>query len=182
MEDDDLRAGLRSGDLDRAFRALRERHGAAIYRVCLGVLHDPAAAEDAMQDTFIKAYDERARLAAAGSIQGYILKMARNTALDAQRRTSRRARIGFGPPPDPTAAVTSERAGEPEPAELTALTECLDELDSTTRTALDLWREGVPWPDIATTVDLPADAIRMRVKRALATLRRCIEKKKVGRT
>lgn len=186
VEDDDIRDGLRAGDLERAFRTLRERYGRAVYRGCLFVLRDPVAAEDAQQETFVKAFKKRQQLAEAESLVGYLMQMAKHTAIDVQRRDARRRRIDRernGGEPAAVVAVGDGGEADADPAEAQALRECLDELDPTTRQGVVMWHyDELPWQVIAEAVDLPIDTIRMRVTRALAGLRRCIEKKKVGRS
>ena len=90
MDDDDIREGLRAGDLDRAFRLLAERYRGLVFRVCYAVLPNRAIAEEAMQETFAKAFRKRRRLASADSVKAYLLRIARNTALDVQRKARRR--------------------------------------------------------------------------------------------
>jgi DNA-directed RNA polymerase specialized sigma24 family protein len=61
----------RSGEV-RAFQCLFERHARAAYAVCLRLLGDPALAEDAVQEAFLKAhrrldqYDGRAAFSVPG--------------------------------------------------------------------------------------------------------------------
>src|SRR5688572_19299473 len=53
--DERLIRAAQGGNLD-AFNDLVTRHERAVYSVCLRLLRDQAAAEDAAQDTFIRAW------------------------------------------------------------------------------------------------------------------------------
>lgn len=66
---------------------LMERYGDSIKRLCCVYLHDLSAAEDAAQDTFIKAYDHIDQLL-CGEIQNekaWLSRIAVNTCKDALR-------------------------------------------------------------------------------------------------
>jgi RNA polymerase sigma-70 factor (ECF subfamily) len=82
-----LRAAQR-GEL-ASFNALVARHERAVYGVCLRVLRDLPAAEDATQDTFLKAWT------AVGSFRGglvrpWLLRIATNRCYDLLRARGRR--------------------------------------------------------------------------------------------
>lgn len=178
VEDADLRRGLAEGDLNPAFRRLREQYGRSIYGVCMQVLRDPALAEEAMQDTFARAYRKRSKLAAADSLSAYLLKMARNIAIDHHRTRARRATIDRAQRHE--APAPAEGPTAIEPAVRDALADCLDGLEPTTRLAVIMHhRDDQPWQEIAAIVDLPLDTIRMRAKRALAALVDCLTGKGV---
>lgn len=176
--DDDIRDGLLAGDLDPAFRILRERYGNSIYRVCYSILRQDDLADDAMQEAFTKMYRKRRRLAGATSIKAYAAQVAKNTALDMLRIAKRRRSLDrehHGDEPETAVSIESPNL---EHAETAALQECLDEIDPPTRQALILFhRDEVPWQDVAATVGVPADTIRMRVTRVLKALKACLERK-----
>lgn len=178
-DDDDIREGLRAGDLDCAFRTLRERHGKGIYRVCYSMLQHRDLADDAMQEAFAKMYRKRRRLAGADSIKAYVLQIAKNTARDMLRKAGRRRTLDLEHQGgEPEVAVTPGLSPSVEPAESAALQECLAAIDPATREALFLLhRDEMPWRDIATAVGVPADTIRMRVARVLKALKECLQRK-----
>jgi RNA polymerase sigma-70 factor, ECF subfamily len=177
-EDGDIRAALRRRDFDCAFRRLRERHGQGIYRACYGVLGQDDLAYEAMQDTFEKMLRKHRLLAGADSIKAYALQMAKNTARDMLRKAVRRRDLDREHQHvEPEVAVTPDQAPSVEAAVNEALQECLDEIDPVTRKALLLHQDDMPWQDIARTVGVPADTIRMRVSRVLKILEKCLERK-----
>ena len=179
QDDEDLRAGLRAGELEHAFRALRDRHGGAVYRACLAIVHNAAIAEEAVQETFAKAFRKRRRLADADSLRAYLLQIAKNTARDVMRTAQRRRTIDRERPTVEVETTTTPLPGV-EAAESAALYDCLELLVPSTRQALFMHhQDATPWQDIATTMGLAIDTIRMRVKRALRDLRECLERKGV---
>ena len=62
-------------------------HIRMIYRVCLRILKNPAAAEDAAQDTFVKYL--RSDFAGRSKVTTYLYSIATRTCLDVLRKRSR---------------------------------------------------------------------------------------------
>ena len=78
----------RRGDLE-AFNSLVERHQVAVYNLCLRMLGDRAAAEDATQEAFLSAY--RAMEQLKGPYLGaWLLRIGANVCYDELRRRKRR--------------------------------------------------------------------------------------------
>jgi RNA polymerase sigma-70 factor (ECF subfamily) len=91
LEDLIARTALR----DRAaFSALYDATAGKLHAVALRVLGDRAAAEDAVQDTYVKIWRNAERYAVTGhSPMTWLITIARNTAIDRLRgRRSCRAR------------------------------------------------------------------------------------------
>jgi RNA polymerase sigma-70 factor (ECF subfamily) len=88
--DEALVAGLAGGDRDAALVLVR-RFQARVFGLALSITRDRGVAEEAAQDTFLKAwryaasYDPR-----RGPVAGWLLGIARNAALDLARAQGRR--------------------------------------------------------------------------------------------
>lgn len=80
--------------------ALYERFGYSVYRRCLKILRDPARAEDAMQDVFVRVlrYGDGYR---GGSVLSWLLRIADRAALDRLQhdgpRSSEAPEVATGP-------------------------------------------------------------------------------------
>ena len=69
-----------------AFEALYDRVSAKLFGVCLRVLDTRAAAEDAMQDSFVKIWNNADKYNANGlSPMTWLITIARNTSIDRLR-------------------------------------------------------------------------------------------------
>jgi RNA polymerase sigma factor (sigma-70 family) len=76
-----------------AFSELVQRHSDTVYSVCLHVLGDRIAAEDATQAAFL-VLARRARSVAGGKVvAGWLITTARNCALNMKKAAARRNRI-----------------------------------------------------------------------------------------
>ena len=85
----ELFEAAREGDQD-AYRGLVERHGAELHAHCyrmLGSLHD---AEDALQETLLRAWRGLPRLSWQRSLRNWLYRIATNVCLDALARRSPR--------------------------------------------------------------------------------------------
>ncbi|MBX6341752.1 MAG: sigma-70 family RNA polymerase sigma factor [Thermomicrobiaceae bacterium] len=86
--DEALVARARDGDL-RAFNLLVERYERVVYALCLRMLRDGPAAEDAAQDTFIRAYTSLDQFQGA-HLRAWLLRIATNRCYDLLRARARR--------------------------------------------------------------------------------------------
>lgn len=75
-----------------AARKVFERHGDAVYRYVRGMGLTSAAAEDVAQDVFLIALAKASSYRGEGSLEGWLVRVARRIALDRSRSES--ARVG----------------------------------------------------------------------------------------
>lgn len=88
LEDERLIRMAQTGDL-AAFNELVTRHQRAVFNVCLRLLRDAGQAEDAAQDTFIRAWSALERFR-GGLVRPWLLRIATNRAYDMLRARARR--------------------------------------------------------------------------------------------
>lgn len=69
-----------------AFDVLYERHAKEVYNVCLGILGNPDDARDAMQDTFVQAYNSLPRFRGQSKFSTWLYRIAVNKCIDTVRR------------------------------------------------------------------------------------------------
>ncbi len=75
--DGELIRRLQEDDLD-ALGALFVRYRAQVYRIALAIVRDPAAAEDILQDCFLKVYAHAARLDPTRSLAPWLYRVTVN--------------------------------------------------------------------------------------------------------
>ena len=172
-ENDDLaliRAGLAGGPRD--FEPLVRLYGRRVYAVTFAVLGRCAEAEDAAQDTFLKAYRKRGGLREPERFAPWLLAIARRQALDGLRRRR------FLPlPEDAGEHVADDAANSPDElldvaenhARLRAVLATLPERH---RLALTLrYLEGHDCRTVEDAMALSNGALRGVLGRALAAMR-----------
>jgi len=159
-----------------AFNSLYDRVSAKLFGVCLRVLNKRAEAEDAMQDTFVKIWNNADRYSVNGlSPMTWLITIARNTAIDRlrQRRkghvdvdTPGLELVASGPSPEQAAIAAGEAA---------KLSGCLDSLQEDRGAAVrGAYLEGDSYADLAERFDVPLNTMRTWLRRGLISLRECM--------
>ena len=154
------------------FEPLVRRYGLRVYAVTFSILGRRAEAEDAAQDTFLKAYRQRGRLREPERFAPWLLAIARRQALDHLRRrrfvplaTDAAERLA-----DESAVRPDEGCDDAEShARLRAVLATLPERH---RLALTLrYLEGHDCRTVENAMALSNGALRGILGRALATMR-----------
>jgi len=153
-----------------AFAELVRRHQGRVRRLCLGLLRDPARADDAAAEVFLKAFSALERFEGRSSFSTWLHRIAVHHCLDLFRREARQEtqpleeridRPGEPAVPDPSARL--------EDADLAA--RLLAALPEEQRLAL-LLREaqGLSYAEVAEVLGTSLDSVKARLRRARAAL------------
>src|SRR5262245_12462468 len=86
--DRELMERLARGERD-ALAGLIERHQRRLYRICLSYLRSADDALDAVQETFVKAFQNAARWDPAAEVGAWLARIAVNHSIDRYRRQKR---------------------------------------------------------------------------------------------
>jgi RNA polymerase sigma-70 factor (ECF subfamily) len=175
-DDNALVAAARAGD-ERAFGELVDPYRRALEVHCyrmLGSLHD---AEDALQETLLKAWRSLDRFQRRASLQTWLYRIATNTCLDELDRRPRRAEIAVDPFPDgrledavSPIADPAARYAQREGIELAFLTS-IQRLPGRQRVVLIL-RDVLGWSaaETAELLESSVSAVHSALQRARATI------------
>jgi len=157
----------RKRDAD-AFATLIQRYERTALAVAYAQVHDAHRAGDAVQEAFLRAWQELPHLQEAVKFGGWLLQIVRNAAIDARRRI----RPSVPDFPD-LAAKNTDPAREMEAADRAAkVKSALAVLDETTRTAVVMrYYEGLSAKEIGESLELSPAAVDMRLSRARTQLR-----------
>ncbi len=168
--------GAQPPSLDRQLRELIDEHAGAVYQLAYGILRDPGLAEDAVQETMIKAWRSLDSFRGDSSLRTWVLRIAHNTAIDALRR---RRDATFAPEDLPDGALMSDAADPAERAsgraDLATLRGALSELDDLSRSIVVLREvEDLSYQQIAEALDISTALVKTRLLRARRTLQRAV--------
>lgn len=167
---------LRCATGDRAaFRTLYESQSARMHGLALRITRDPGLAADATHDAFVQVWNQAVRFdPARGAAAAWMISILRYRALDITRRRSRE-QPGYEAPEqedDAPSALDQLQAH----AEGAALQHCLEELEPDRRHLLmRAFTEGLSHSEIAAQTGTPLGTIKSWIRRALASLKRCLE-------
>lgn len=163
---------IRGGD-QQALVMLFDRHSSVVYAVALRVLSDPSAAEDVMQDTFLRIWRKPPVVENnSGSLAGWFAVLARNRAIDQLRR-----RHPEESPDDVVLLSHVDVAAEGERNLLLARARSMMEaLPEEQQTVLNLaFFDGLSHSEIAERLKSPLGTIKTRLRRAVLTLRKAAQ-------
>jgi RNA polymerase sigma factor (sigma-70 family) len=165
---------------DAAFRELYRRHRPPVLGFLQRLLRDAAAAEDALQETFLRVHQHLDRHDPARPFRPWLFRIARNVGLDALASGRKPGRATAG---DARPASTSDRvpldAARSESRDATR--EALDALPDDTR-ALLLQRHGLglSLEELASSWDLNERTIRTRLQKAVDELTQALLARRGG--
>jgi RNA polymerase sigma-70 factor (ECF subfamily) len=160
-----------AGD-EEAFETIVRLYSRRIYVIAYGITQDVAEAEDVVQDTFLKAHQQRRQLRDADKFLPWLDTVARNGARDRLRKRRPQASAETF---DALVDHGAERPGASlEQGERSArLRHALGALPEEHRTALSLlYLEGCDYRTIEARMGISNGALRGILGRALGTLRR----------
>ncbi len=174
-------ARIVAGD-EHAFMEAYDRHADSIFGIVTRVLGDREAAAEIVQETYLTLW-QRASLfdATAGSLGGWLVRIARNRSIDRLRAEARRPQLvrvsgdidddrGW-PTVEAPAADDPERALERRWTRAVVLT-ALSSVPTDEREVLVLaYGQGLSQSEIATRLTLPIGTVKSRTRRAMARMR-----------
>jgi RNA polymerase sigma-70 factor (ECF subfamily) len=85
LDDPRLLELVQTGD-SNAFRLVMQRHNRRLYRVARGVLGDDAEAEDVVQETYVKAFENLRSFRGESSLATWLTRIVLNEALGRKRK------------------------------------------------------------------------------------------------
>jgi len=169
--DPDLLSAIRSGNTD-AMAMLYDRYSSIVYAVALRVLCDTAAAEDVMQEVFMRLWRSPETFdSSRGSLGPWLAVIARNRAIDVLRKRHPETDIE-----DVVVSVEPDMAGEAERARaMEKVRGALGAMPPAQRSALEMaYFEGLTHTEIAVKTGEPLGTIKTRIRAGLVALRKAV--------
>lgn len=166
---EDVKAGNR-----RAFSELVQRHQRGLLRLCLRFLREPSAAEDAVQESFIKAYEKIHTFAGRSSFKSWLFQIAVNTAKNRLRGNGQQMHVNIedvhlGVDPGAESGMVQTDLRE-------AIRDEVDKLPERQRIALTLRIfEDLSFKEIAQIMSCPYDTAKANYRHGLMRLKERLE-------
>jgi len=160
------------------FWEIYDRHYARVRAYARSMLRDAAAADDIVQETFIRAQANLEGVREPAKVLGWLLRITHNLCIDALRaRQSARIDASADPELAPAARVEARVQSELERAEMSACVRGqVDKLPETDRWAILLFDiGGLSHDEIASVLDIEIGAVKVRLHRARKKLRILLE-------
>jgi len=166
---------------DTVFEEIVLKYQDRIYNLCLHMLGNAHDAEDAAQDSFIKAYRNLEKFQSGSTLYTWLYRIAVNTCIDYRRRpffesifrssgTGEEVIIDYpSDSPSPEKVCESRQNRD-------ALKKALGELSPKLRAVIILKElEGLSYEEIADTLDVSTGTVKSRISRARDELKRSLK-------
>ncbi len=171
MHEKELITALKEGDKN-AIGLVYDNYGAALYGVVLRIVQSPEAAEEVVQDVFVKifkniqSFDEN-----KGKFYTWAINIAKNTAIDATRTSDFKNRqkteqfdFVVYSQTQPSSNLSVDTIG---------LREIVDKLDEKHRAVIDLaYFQGYTQSEIEEEMNIPIGTVKTRLRLAIKELRK----------
>jgi RNA polymerase sigma-70 factor, ECF subfamily len=179
--DNDLIDRFKSGD-PTAFGELVLKYQNRIYNLCRYMLGNTHDAEDAAQDTFLKAFQALPKFRPDASFYTWLYRIATNTCIDRKRKPFFESL--FGDSEEGERLVHDRTSDAPSPEKLyqskqieTALQEGLGKLSPKLRAIIILKEiEELSYEEIADTLAISMGTVKSRIARAREELQKTMKK------
>ena len=160
---------------------LFEAYGEAVLGYCVRLVGDPVLAEDVMQQVFLEAFRDFEQVRGQSSRRAWLFAVSSHRCLDALRN-QRRAALRIVQDEQVVAGLEAPTTGSFERLDrvqlIAALESCLTLLSPETRaTVLLRFQTGLTFEQMVSHLGSTADALQMRIARAMPVLRQCLERK-----
>ncbi|MEM9471807.1 MAG: sigma-70 family RNA polymerase sigma factor [Pseudomonadota bacterium] len=157
-----------AGD-ETAFSALVDRHYSLVFRLSARVLGNAADAEDVTQEAFVKLWRNPPELRNQAALKGWLVRVARNLAIDRLRRARNTSDSELELLVDPSTAPDGHLRHGQAADEVSA---ALAQLPERQRTALQLtYFEALGNQETASIMDVSVEAVESLLSRARRSLR-----------
>jgi RNA polymerase sigma-70 factor (ECF subfamily) len=176
LPDDTLVTRSRDGDPD-ALAELYRRHAGALLRYVERLTGERDAAEDILQETFLRIFERRGRYLGRGRFRSWLFTVATRQARDRARTARRRGEL--------TGAFAGELAPRPDgdPLQRVRRLEILREIESALADLPPAYAatfqlricESFSYREISEMLDEPEGTLRSRVHHALRRVRAALE-------
>jgi RNA polymerase sigma-70 factor (ECF subfamily) len=165
---------FRSGD-EFAFVSLYNRYKGPVYAFCYKMRQDSEAAQDVMQETFLRVYENRGRLMKSGAFKSWLFTIARNQCLNWLRKSGKQVALsedGYELPPAPETPFSKMEKSE----QVRFVTQFLESLKPEYREVLILREyQNLTYEEIAAVTRSSLGAVKSRLFKARRRLAQLME-------
>ena len=146
---------------EEAFRKIYEANSKKIYHLCYGYTGDDDAANDLLQETFLKVWQNLHKFRNQALISTWIYRIAVNTCLTYLRSEKRQAKDEL----TPLIAESKPEVFSEKNEQVALLYKCISKLEESERIIITLVLDEVPYPEIADVSGISEGNLRVKIYR-----------------
>jgi RNA polymerase sigma-70 factor, ECF subfamily len=179
MPDEEVVERVRAGET-ALFEVIMRRYNQRLYRVTRSILGNDGEAEDVTQEAYVRAYLHLEQFDGRARFSTWLTKIAVHEALARRRKRQRLLEIDAAPGAMEVSMNLESKAPSPEQEVLTqtmkiVLETAVEKLPETYRSVFMLREvEGMSTAETAECLDLSEEAVKVRLHRARALMRKQI--------
>ena len=146
---------------EAAFRKIFEANSKKIYHLCYGYTGDSDAANDLLQETFLKVWQNLEKFRNQAMISTWIYRIAVNTCLTYLRSEKRQAKDELTDQLVETRAEDFSEKNE----QVALLYKCISKLEESERIIITMVLDEMPYADIADISGISEGNLRVKIHR-----------------
>jgi RNA polymerase sigma-70 factor (ECF subfamily) len=148
---------------EQVFKEIFQANSKKIYHLCFGYTGDDASANDLLQETFLKVWQNLDKFRNQSMISTWIYRIAVNTCLTYLKKEKRQAKEELTPN---MIENTEEGLADQEKQEqIKTLYTCISKLDENERIIITLVMDEIPYPEIAEISGISEGNLRVKIHR-----------------
>jgi RNA polymerase sigma factor (sigma-70 family) len=161
---------LLQGNSEAGYSYLYDHYSASLYGAILRIVADRDAANDLLQDTFVKVWKNRDKYQPSkGRLYTWMLNICRNTCIDYLRLAENKREIQNI---EDSVYTVDKQYNTKEEVDETGLQEIINRLKPERKQLLDMaYFEGYTQEEIAERLNIPLGTVKTRIRAALQELR-----------
>jgi RNA polymerase sigma-70 factor, ECF subfamily len=171
VADTTLMAGIRNGD-QGAMSVLYERHGRHVFALARRLLNDAAAAEEIVQEVFLRLWREPMRFdPERGQLRSFLFREAHSRSIERMRSETARGKRQDRYENEPSGQVADVELEALSILRSEAVRAAVEQLSEGERDAITLsYFGGHTYREVATMLDLPEGTVKGRIRAGLTKL------------
>ena len=146
---------------EQIFKEIFEANSKKIYRLCFGYTGDDAAANDLLQETFLKVWQNLDKFRNQAMISTWIYRIAVNTCLTYLKKEKRFNKEEL----TPNIIESEEDVVSEKQNQIQTLYECIALLEEHERIIITMVMDELPYPEIAEISGISEGNLRVKIHR-----------------
>jgi len=146
---------------EQVFEEIFKANSKKIYHLCFGYTGDEDAANDLLQETFLKVWQNLDKFRNQAMISTWIYRIAVNTCLTYLKKEKRQAKDELTP------NIIENKAEEvsDKQEQIKTLYQCISKLEENERIIITMVMDEIPYPEIAEISGISEGNLRVKIHR-----------------
>lgn len=146
---------------EKVFKDIFEANSKKIYHLCYGYTNDEEAANDLLQETFLKVWQNLAKFREQSQISTWIYRIAVNTCLTYLKKEKRHLKEEL----TQNIAESQIEVVQDKQEQISQLYDCIAKLEENERLIITMVMDEIPYPEIAEIAGISDGNLRVKIHR-----------------